>query len=185
MSAESYIRQAEEIFSTSRPKADQLTHPEAFIRARAVKLWADRADDADANIAAMIEGADALDELDLLGQQKVAALTRRMLDLLLAPSWMRTDLTLAHARLYFEDYTVPDRTTSDDPKLADDMKSNDGAMQDYYCYVMLDFITTDRDLEEFPLAAALVLSEQLGLKQRFVEIARKRAATSQEADRED
>jgi hypothetical protein len=46
-------------------------------------------------------------------------------------------------------------------------------MQDYYCYVLLDFATADRDLEEYPLAAALALSEQLGLKDKFGEIARK------------
>ncbi|NQU21004.1 MAG: hypothetical protein HQ567_06940, partial [Candidatus Nealsonbacteria bacterium] len=42
-----------------------------------------------------------------------------------------------------------------------------------YCYVLLDFVTADRDLEEFPLAAALVLTDELGLKDRFVEIARR------------
>jgi hypothetical protein len=46
-------------------------------------------------------------------------------------------------------------------------------MQDYYCYVLLDFVAADRELEELPLAAALALSEKLGLKDRFAEIARK------------
>ena len=54
-------------------------------------------------------------------------------------------------------------------------------MQDYYCYVLLDFITADRDLEEYPLAAALTLTEELGLKDRFSEIAREGTAASQEA----
>jgi hypothetical protein len=112
VSAESYVRQAEEIFSNgkglsqnstdarnvhgdsnqgpgfrigTKPKADQLTHPEAFIRTRAVQFWAGADQDADAKIVAMIEGTPALDELDLLGQQKVAALTRRLIDVLLAP----------------------------------------------------------------------------------------------------
>ena len=172
VSAEGYIRQAEELFKTQTPKSDQFTHPEAFIRARAVKLWADREEDADAKIAKMIEGADALDQLDLLGQRKVAGLTRRMIDLLLAPSWMHTDLILGHAKMFFDDYSAP-QGKSVDTALADDMKTDDKAMQDYYCYVLLDFVTTDRDLEELPLAATLVLSEQLGLKGRYSEIARK------------
>jgi hypothetical protein len=46
-------------------------------------------------------------------------------------------------------------------------------MQDYYGYVLLDFVTADRDLEELPLAAALVLAEKLGLKDRFTEIAKR------------
>ena len=57
--------------------------------------------------------------------------------------------------------------------MAKDIKTDDEPMQDYYCYVLLDFVTTDRDLEEIPLAAALSLSEQLGLKDRFAEIAKR------------
>ena len=48
VSAESYIRQAEEIFSKGPTKAAELTHPEPFIRARAVKLYADEDARADA-----------------------------------------------------------------------------------------------------------------------------------------
>ena len=46
-------------------------------------------------------------------------------------------------------------------------------MRDYYGYVLLDFVTADRDLEEFPLAAALALAEKLALKDRFIEIAKR------------
>ena len=37
VSAESYLRQADEIFSAGRTQANQLTHPEPYIRARALK----------------------------------------------------------------------------------------------------------------------------------------------------
>lgn len=39
--------------------------------------------------------------------------------------------------------------------------------------MLLDFVTADRDLEELPLAAALVLAEKTGLKEQFLEIARR------------
>ncbi len=172
VSAESYLRQADEIFSKGKPKADQLTHPEAFIRARAIRFWAERDQDANKKIAAMIEGPPTLDELDLLAQQRIAAVTRRLMDRLLAPPWMRTDLTLAHARMFFDTYTPPTGDT-DDQTLAADIKSGDVSMQNYFCYVLLDFVTADRDLEELPLAAALALCESLGLKKPFAEIARK------------
>jgi hypothetical protein len=61
----------------------------------------------------------------------------------------------------------------EDPALADDLRTADAAMQDYYCFVLLDFVTADRDLEELPLAAALGLSEKLGLRDRFAEIAQR------------
>src|SRR5262245_46361565 len=41
VSAESYLRQAEEIFARGLLRAEGVTHPETFIRARAVKLWAE------------------------------------------------------------------------------------------------------------------------------------------------
>ncbi len=172
ISAESYLRQAEEIFSQENPKTNQPTHPESFIRARALSLWDDRHEDADTEIVAMIEGTPVLEELDLLGQQKVAALTRRMIDVLLSPRWMQTESTLAHARMFFDDYPAQIDEIQD-ATLAHDIRSDDQAMRDYYCYVLLDFVTADRDLEELPLAATLELSETLGLKDRFVEISRK------------
>ena len=172
VSAESYISQAEEIFSTKATKAAEMTHPEAFIRARAVKLFSDGDQEADAKIKDMIEGQLALDDLDLLAQQQVAGLTRRLLDAVLAPPWMQTDAVMAHARLFFEDYSPPDKAQHDG-SLANDIKTDDEPMQDYYCYVLLDFVTSDRDLEEMPLAAALSLAEKLGLKDRFFEIAKR------------
>jgi hypothetical protein len=47
VSAESYLRQADEVFSRGAAKAADLTHPEAFIRARALRLWSEGDPDAD------------------------------------------------------------------------------------------------------------------------------------------
>jgi Zn-dependent protease with chaperone function len=172
VSPESYLSQAEEVFGHARAKAEGLSHPESFIRARAVKLWADRDPEADRKIEEMIEGRPALGNLDFLAQRKVAALTRRLMDILLSRRWMQTEPVLAHARLFFEDYVPPDEVR-EDPALAEDLHTDDGPMQDYYGYVLLDFVTADRDLEELPLAAALELSEKLALKERFAEIAKR------------
>jgi hypothetical protein len=174
VNAESYLRQAEEIFSQGRGhvRTEELTHPEAFIRTRAVKLWADGDPEADAKIREMIEGRPVLADLDLLGQRRVGGLTRRLVDVLLSRPALQTESVLAHARLFFEDY-VPPSDLLEDPALADDLRTADAAMQDYYCFVLLDFVTADRDLEELPLAAALGLSEKLGLRDRFAEIAQR------------
>ena len=53
VSAESYLRQADEIFSKSKASANQLTHPESYIRARALKLWADQGEHAAGEIDKM------------------------------------------------------------------------------------------------------------------------------------
>jgi hypothetical protein len=176
VSAESYLRQAEEIFSQAAAKAAEVTHPEAFIRARALRLWSEGDPDADAKTSLMIEGAPALDALDLVRQKQAAGWTRRLIDAMLVWPWMRTELVLAHVRRFFDDYGPPE--APDDPaeqhrELAEQLVTDDAAMQDYYCFVLLDLVTVDRGLEEFPLAAALVLSDRLGWKERFMEHARR------------
>jgi hypothetical protein len=169
---ESYLRQADEVFQRTVARTEGQTHPEAFIRARAVKLWADADPRADQLIQEMIEGRPTLSNLDLLAQLRVSDLTRRLIDVLLSHRWMQTPSVLAHARLFFADY-VPPPELLNDPGLAEDLRTDDLPMQDYYGYVLLDFVTADRDLEELPLAAALVLTERLGLKSRFVEAAKR------------
>lgn len=172
VSAESYVRQAEEIFAKHKKPSQSLTHPEAYIRTRAVQLWQAADDDVESKISQMIEGPPVLEELDLLGQVKVARLTERLLIRLLVHPWLRTDSVLGHARLYFDGFEPPGGKHQDDA-LADDLKTDDKGLIDYYCYVLLDFVTADRDLEEAPLAAALVEAEALGLKDRFTELVRK------------
>jgi hypothetical protein len=56
------------------------------------------------------------------------------------------------------------------PASSSPCREPDKALQEYYCYLLLDFATVDRDLEELPLAAALVLSRPLALADRFKEI---------------
>jgi Zn-dependent protease with chaperone function len=170
VSAESYLRQADEIFSKSQVRANQLTHPEPFIRARSLKLFAERGESATPEIEQMIQGPLTLNQLDLLGQRKVTALTRRLVDQLLAPSWFMTEAAVAHARLFFDDYSADGRTDMDEA-LAEEIQSTDTELQDYFCYVVLDFVAVERDLEELPLAAALALTRRLGLDKRFTALA--------------
>jgi Peptidase family M48 len=179
VSADSYLRQADEIFDKSRVQADQLTHPEPYIRARALRLWADSGPDAAAKVEAMIEGKPLLMRLDLLAQRRVAATTRRLLERLLAPTWFRSEAVLAHARLFFEDFAPPGDNHAEND--ADTLADLDPALRDYYCYVLLDFVTADRDLTDPALAAAIVLSRRLGLAERFAELAIKELGVGKRA----
>ena len=169
---ESYIRQAEEVYSKGSTTTAGVTHPESFIRARALKLWHDRDAHAAEKIAAMIEGPLVLDELDLLGQRKVHDLTQRLINLFLSQPCFQTDLLLAHARLYLPDYGAPPKTHTDE-RLFNDLSTDDRPLQDYFCYVLLDFATADRELEQAPLAAALQIAERANMKDRLAEIAKK------------
>lgn len=171
VNAETYLKQAVEILSKDKKiRSEGVTHPETFIRARALQLWKEQGSGAETQIRELLHGSVALGELDLLGQQQVEGLTRRLVDRLLVPAWFRTDPVLAHARLFFDEYVPPDAKHQDE-KLAADLKTDDAQLQDYYCYVLLDFVTADSTLDEHPLASAVLVSRELGWEDRFVGIA--------------
>src|SRR5262249_32319130 len=174
VSAESYLRQADEIFSKSREATRAMTHPEPYIRARALRLWADEREAAEEEIARMIEGTPALEVLDLVGRKRIEQTTRRLIGRFLSPKWLQTELLLAHARMFFEDFDPAEGAGgngSSAGELSAEFQPIDEALRDYFCYVLLDFSTADRNLEELPLSAALVTARELNLAPRFSELA--------------
>ncbi len=170
--AAAYFRQAEEIFAGGEARTEGISHPELFIRARALRLWSERGAEAEAEIARMIEGPASIDRLDLTGQERLSALTRRLLGVLLAPAWFRSAPALAHARLFFEDF-APGSPEQEDSLVFDELRACGAGIRDYLCYVLLDFAAVDPDLEEAPLAAAHAAGERLGIDARLEELALK------------
>ena len=164
VSAASYLKQAEEIFSKGAVSTEGLSHPEAFIRARSLALWQSLAKAATPEIRSMIEGISALEDLDLLGQKQLTQTTRQLLESLLTPKWFQTPATLAHAKLFFPDFKP---VKLPDASFGGVLKSGDAKMREYVCYVLLDFARIDRDLEDLPLAATLEMSRKLELDVQF------------------
>src|SRR5690606_12376462 len=78
-----------------------ISHPENFIRARAVWLWHKKAADSIVEIRQMIEGHISIDELDIFRQEDLTNITKSMLRILIHPEWMRSSLILALAKQYF------------------------------------------------------------------------------------
>jgi len=170
VSAAGYLKQAEEIFSKSAVSTEGVSHPEAFIRARALALWREHRENASPQITSMIEGATALDELDLIGQTRLTRNTRLLLEQFLQPKWFQTAAVLGHAKLFFADFQpAPKR----DPAALDGLKVTDPKLREYICYLLLDFVAADPELEEMPLAAALELSRQLDLDTQLEKLAAK------------
>ena len=128
----------------------------------------------------MIEGGLDLHRLDLLGQQRAANLTRRFLQLLLAPTWFQTETILAHARQFFADFTLT-ADGADDVAMQSELERGDASLRDYFGYLMLDFVTVDRDLGDVALAAAIVLARRLGMDKRFAELAQKELTLGKKA----
>ena len=170
VSAASYLRQAEEIFAKATVATEGVSHPEAFIRARALALWEEHADEATPRISDMIEGTMALDELDLIGQSRLANHTRRFLEYFLQPKWFQTTAILGHAKLFFADFN-PVKTR--DVSSFEGFKFSDPKLREYFCYLLLDFVTADPELDDMPLVAALDLSRQLEMDAQFEKLAAK------------
>jgi len=169
--AESYLRQSDEIFGQTDTKAEAVTHPETFIRARALKLWADGGDAAEAEITRMIEGVPDLGRLSLLGQQRYGDVTRQILARFLAPVWLRSDAIVAHARLFFPDLDPAAAAEMAPETLAGAFEKANESLRKYACYVLLDLATVDPGLEQAPLAAALRVSQELGIDEAFLSLA--------------
>ena len=164
VSAAGYLKQAEEVFATGNVATLGLSHPEAFIRARALSLWHDQLDNAAPAVSAMIEGADSLGELDLIGQRRLAHATRQLLEYFLQPKWFQTPAVLGHAKMYFDDFQP---APAKEPALLEGLTFSDSSVREYLGYVLLDFVTADPELDEIPLAAALDLSRELEWNSQF------------------
>jgi len=164
--AQGYLRQADEIFGQQQVKAQELTHPESYIRARALKLWADGGAEADGEVVRMIEGRLDLGNLTLLGQRRLSDLTRRVLMRFLEPEWLRTDALVAHARLFFPD--LDPGSSEDVAEMAAQIGAATASVGEYLSFVLLDLATVERSLDEAPLAAALRLAQELDLERVFL-----------------
>jgi Zn-dependent protease with chaperone function len=166
VSAKDYLAQAREVIAhlADKDTARGNTHPENAVRAIALELWHANGAAADDEIGTLVEGALRLDTLDIVQQRTIVDRTRALVDRVLAPAWMRTDATLAHARRFFPDYEhAPGPAAPSWPS----------SLADYAAYVLLDFAVVDDALGEVALARAHTVAVELGVRDAFATLARK------------
>ena len=171
--AESFLQQAEEIFASGKdPGSGAVSHPENFIRARALQLWKDAAEGAEPAIRRMIEGPAHLDRLDIFRQQELADLTRDVLCTLLQNDGLATEEMLGHAAHFFPDFNLAGckKNALSGNELLQDA---DVSIAEYLAYVLLDLATVDRSLEELPYAACFELAGELKISDQFDAILKK------------
>ncbi len=173
VSAAAYLSQAEEILSRGDVETDEVTHPEMFIRAKALATWYDNPNDASNVIRPLIEGPLKLSELDLLRQAKLTQLTRHFVQDFLQPKWLQTRVTLGHMRRLFADFSWDQ--TPPPPGYEQEFTSPDSETDPqllrYLCFLLLDFVTVDPELEDAPLAAALLFADRHQFSELFEAVA--------------
>lgn len=179
VSATSYVKQAEEIFTAEKGlKAATITHPENFIRARAIQLWHDRKEEAEEEIIRMIEGVTDLDQLDIFKQKELAQFTRHFLQLFLKPRWFQTTLTLSQARQFFPDFSIDENILLSEAMTQLTAEAHSG-IKEYLSYLLLDFVLVDPSLESIPFGWAFQFAEDLRIKESFEAIVKKELRLSE------
>ena len=172
VSAESYLKQANEILERIKEGSEGETHPENFIRAKSLQIF--ETDEANfyTKIAEIISGKIDLHQLNLFSKKAVFDITKNLISILLKPNWTRSDYSTALYKQYFSNLDLNSKAFIDDDfKLKiDNSKKN---LKDYYTYIMLDFALCDPDLKEGFIGHILDISEQLGLEENLKVILKK------------
>ena len=173
VNAAAYIKQADEVLTAGKQgkvsvESEGLTHPEMYIRAKALHLWQTDPEHVDQLVRPFVEGSLKLQHMDILQQHELCVVTNQFLQAFLSPKWLRTKIMLGYlARFETDNVSRTARTARTTEELRQWISNGDEKLRSYFCYLLLDFVTCDPDLEEGPLAAAYHLSEELDLSAEF------------------
>lgn len=119
----------------------------------------------------MIEGHVSIDELDLFKQQQMSSITKQVVQMLLHPQWMRTPHTHALSKQYFTDLVTDGAI--DKKALGSQVENLHSNLKDYLAYVLYDFTTADKELEDVPLGYCFFLADELKLETQFAHAVKK------------
>lgn len=155
--AAAYLRQATEIESNEAGASATRTHPETFLRARALAHWWDGAPDLEAWLEKRLLGPLVLERLDLPGQARLQALTRGFLAHYLAGTALAGAAVLAQLRSMFPDWR--DDEPALDPAQFD---AADASIHAYLNALMLDLALRDPDQQDAALLRAGEVATTLG-----------------------
>lgn len=168
VSADSYIRQATEIFAQGKVLTENDSHPEMFIRAYALHLLTTQPDSWEEQIRPVIEGHPRLSLLDIFAQQQLATHTRTCLDWLLSEPGLQSTELLHLFNQYF-----PGEKINAIAMPEQDLGDYDNSSRDYLAYVLLDFALADKETEEAVLERAFLLAKATGLGDNLTAVLKK------------
>lgn len=163
VSAESYLKQANEILDRINEGSSGETHPENFIRAKSLQIYQTDKLNYHSQIEKIISGKTDLHQLNLFSKQAVFDVTKELIAIILKPKWTQSDYCIALYKQYFKNFDKKSDVFIDEVfklKIANSKKN----LKEYYAYVMLDFALCDPDLKDGFVGHILDISEQLELE---------------------
>lgn len=165
--ADSYLKQAAEILAAAPADRSNLAHghPQTYIRAEALRRCAE---DSTQNVSALLDLPLSLDTLDVQDQVALCSLTRSLIAQLLAAEWFHSEAVLALARRYFDDFAAGEPPAAHDVGAQGQLLLPPGhQLDEFFAFVLLDFVHVDPALDDLPLAAAWVLADACGIAAAF------------------
>lgn len=163
--AVAYLQQAREIEDADGSASRGESHPETFLRARALERWWQQAPDTEPWLRQRIRGPLDLAQLDLTAQASLTRLTRDLLTHFLAEPVLQGERVLTQAREFFPDWS-PGPADAPLPELTPAAIGE--SVRDYLHSVMLDLALADADLREPALRRALRVADAMDSRAAFL-----------------
>lgn len=158
VNAAAYLRQSEEVESLDSSSSKGTSHPETFIRARALDLWWQGAPELDDWIDQRLHGKLSLEKLDLPAQQRLQQLVRGFIAHFLNGTDLASDAVMAQVRLIIPDWG---KETIVEPAVfgAENM---DDSIRQLLNALMLDLALADPEQKDEALLRAGQVAQALG-----------------------
>lgn len=153
-----YLRQANELEATNLKSAGH-SHPESFLRARALELWWNGSEEIGDWIDRRLFGPISIEALDLLSQRELTRLTRGFLARFVRQDGDVDDAVLTQVRRYFPEF-VTGAEQLDLERLAPE--KIDDATRDYLIALMFDCAMADPDLSDEMMTLAAKTAHSIG-----------------------
>ncbi len=167
-----YLQQADEILERDRTGAQGLTHPECYIRAKALSDGMAEPQ----QYLSLVRGPLDVRRLDLLDQRELSQVTRELALLLGADERFRQDEHEVLLREYFPMFEWPDVDDGAQESvlvLREKLAAYAQDTQQFLAWLLLDLATADRDAATPLLGPALLFAERIGIDSLFEATARK------------
>jgi hypothetical protein len=156
--AAAYLRQAAEVDAQQTGASEAASHPEVFMRARALQLWWEGSEELGPWLQQRLQGPLALRGLDLPGQYRLQGMTRGFLAHFFAGTELLSETVKAQIQLMFPDWHEGEPAVAPQAFAAEHA---DEPVRHYLTALMLDLALADPDQQEPVLLRAGVIAQAL------------------------
>lgn len=167
---EAYLRQAEEA-EAKCGKSQGMSHPEVYLRARALKLWWENSPELQPWLEKHLHGPLSIEALDLLGQGKLTQMTRAFFARFMADIGESSDEIDTQLRAAFPDFGHNEEPQLDLVDIG--VERIDDATRDYLIALMFDLAMADTDATDAVMLAAAKIAAEIGATERLTSALRR------------